>query len=266
MAEEGEAEEAEGDAGVAVDFGTEVAASEEADDAFTAGAAAFEPAVVRLGGVGGGKGEPIVEEVGAVDGAEAMAAMFGVGGAVVFAVVAVGDVVGKAMLGEVFGEFAVPGGVAIGGLGVEIGEGEEGLGGWGGEDVGDGGGGEALGVALGGDAVELGGAGVEPSDAEVGAVDRAGDGGLAEVLDGDEVGFDDQGGAIGGGDLLPDAVVVEEAAVAGGVGCHRRGGNLAGDLGGKTLGVEVGFELGGGFAVGDDVDGGEAIDELEHGC
>jgi hypothetical protein len=32
------------------------------------------------------------------------------------------------------------------------------------------------------------------------------------------------------------------------------------------LGVEVGFELGGGFAVGDDVDGGEAIDELEHGC
>ncbi len=214
-------------------------------------------------GVGWGEGEAIVEEVGAVDGAESVGAVFGVGAAAVFAVVAVGDVVGEAAFAENFGEFGVPGGVLVGGVAVGLGEVEEGGGGWGGEDVGDGGGGEAFGVALGGDGVDLGGAGVEPGQTRLGGGDRAGEGGLAEVVDRDEVGFEDDGGAIALGDLDPGAVVIEEAAVAGGVGLQGGGGDLAEDLGGESVAGEAGFELGGVFFVGDDQDvgdgGGEGV-------
>ncbi len=139
LAEDGEAEEAEGDAGVLPDFGAEVAASEESSDAFEAGTGAFDPAMGGVLSVGGEEGEAIVEEVGAVDGAESVGVVFGVGATAMFAVVAVGDVVGEAAFAEVFGKLGVPGGVLVGGLAVGCGECEEDLGGGGGEDVGNGG-------------------------------------------------------------------------------------------------------------------------------
>ncbi len=44
--------------------------------------------------------------------------------------------------------------------------------------------------------VELGSTGVEPGDAGLGGVDRTGERGLANLIDGDKVGFEDDGGAI----------------------------------------------------------------------
>ncbi len=122
-----------------------------------------------LKAVVGGEGEGTVEGVGAMDAGHAVFAVFGVGFAAVFAVVAVGDVVDELAIAEISIQIRVEVVVAgaLGG-GDVVEEGEEGCGALGGEDVGDEAGGEAVGVTLIADAVDLGGAGVEPSDAGAG--------------------------------------------------------------------------------------------------